>query len=95
MIFIIDNVDNVKTVWVYQDIPELARYIEWQDIFEGKDIITDQEGNIYKWDKSKQSEYGTIYNYTLIQTGEKFKFIAALNEAFKESGNQDEFVWEA
>ncbi len=49
---------------------------------------------MYRWDNSNLSEYGTIYDYTLIESGEKFKFINELNEAFKESGNQDEFVLE-
>lgn len=68
MIFLIDIVDSEHQVIVYKDIPDLIQRVEWQDLFEGKSIIIDENGTKYKWDSSQKSEIGTIHNYTIIPT---------------------------
>ncbi|MCR8668044.1 hypothetical protein NO995_10150 [Aestuariibaculum sp. M13] len=68
MIFLIDIVDSEHQVTVYKSITDVTQRIEWQDIFEGKSIILDENGTEYEWDSSKRNEIGTIYNYTLVPT---------------------------
>lgn len=91
MIFLLDRVGNKYEVLVYQDLSDLAHRVEWQDICEGKSIITDLEGNKYKWDDSKSEEYATVHNYTLIKTGEKLDCIDRLKREYYSSDHQGEF----
>ncbi|NVK29121.1 MAG: hypothetical protein HWE14_13800 [Flavobacteriia bacterium] len=65
--------------------------MEWQDVFEGKSIIVDLEGNKYKWDDSKSEEYATVYDYTLIKTGDKLDFIDRLKNEYNSSDHCGEF----
>ena len=68
MIFLIDKIDSEHQVIVYDSITDLTQRVEWQDIFEGKSVIIDENGTEYEWDSSKKNEIGTIYDYTLIPT---------------------------
>lgn len=68
MIFLIDIVDSKHQVKVYESIADLTQRVEWQDIFEGKSIIIDNNGIEYEWDSSKKNEIGSVYNYSLIPT---------------------------
>ena len=68
MIFLIDIVDSEHQVIVYKSINDLTKRVEWQDVFEGKSIIIDENGTEYEWDSSKKDEIGTVYDYTLIPT---------------------------
>ena len=56
MIFLIDIVDSEHQVIVYESIPDLIQRVEWQDIFEGKSIIIDENGTEYEWDSTKRDE---------------------------------------
>ncbi|GGZ94472.1 hypothetical protein [Algibacter mikhailovii] len=68
MIFLIDKVNSGHQVIVYENITDLTKRVEWQDVFEGKSIIIDKNGTEYEWDSSKKNEIGTVYEYTLIPT---------------------------
>ncbi|MCK8521280.1 hypothetical protein M0D21_06870 [Aquimarina sp. D1M17] len=68
MIFLIDKIDFEHQVIVYKSITDLTQRVEWQDVFEGKSIIIDENGTEYEWGSSKKNEIGTVYNYTLIPT---------------------------
>ena len=68
MIFLIDIVDSKHQVKVYESIADLTQRVEWQEIFEGKSIIIDNNGIEYEWDSSKKNEIGSVYNYSLIPT---------------------------
>jgi len=68
MIFLIDIADSEHQVIVYENIPDLIHRVEWQDIFEGKSIIIDENGTEYEWDSTKKEEIGTVYDYTIIPT---------------------------
>ena len=68
MIFLINKVDSEYQVIVYEDIDHLIYSIEWQDIFEGKSLIIDENGVEYEWDSTKKDEIGTVYGYTIIST---------------------------
>jgi len=68
MIFLIDILDSKHQVKVYESIADLPQRVEWQDIFEGKSIIIDNNGIEYEWDSSKKNEIGSVYNYSLIPT---------------------------
>jgi len=68
MIFLIDILDSKHQVKVYESIADLTQRVEWQDIFEGKSIIIDNNGIEYEWDSSKKNEIGSVYNYSLIPT---------------------------
>lgn len=68
MIFLIDKIDSEHQVIVYDSITDLTQRVEWQDIFEGKSVIIDENGTEYEWDSSKKNEIGTVYDYTLIPT---------------------------
>ena len=76
MIFLIDKVDSEHQVIVYESITDLTQRIKWQDIFEGKSIIIDENGIEYEWDSSKKNEIGTVYNYSLIPTSRISELIA-------------------
>ncbi|GAA0733928.1 hypothetical protein GCM10009430_48520 [Aquimarina litoralis] len=75
MIFLIDKVDSEHQVIVYKNITDLTQRVEWQDLFEGKSIIINENGTEYEWDSSKKNEIGTVYNYTLIPTSRVSKLI--------------------
>lgn len=94
MIFLLDKLENRYEVLVHRDLSDLAQRVEWQDICEGKSIISDMEGNKYKWDDSKSEEYASIHDYTLIKNGEKIDFIERLTEEYYSSGQQGEFIIE-
>lgn len=68
MIFLIDRVDAEHQVIVFENIADLTQRVEWQDVFEGKSIIIDEDGTEYEWDSSQKNEIGTIYDYTIIRT---------------------------
>ncbi len=76
MIFLIDKVNSEHQVIVYESITDLTQRVEWQDIFEGKSIIIDENGIEYEWDSSKKNEVGTVYNYSLIPTSRVSELIA-------------------
>ena len=95
MIFLLDRLDSIYQVLVYKDLSDLIYRTEWQDIFEGKSIITDLEGNKYKWDDTKREEFATVHDYTLIKTGEKLSFIDRLKKEYYASGQQWEFEIDA
>lgn len=80
MIFLIDKVDCEHQVIVYKSIADLTQRVEWQDIFEKKSIIIDENGIEYKWDSSKNNEIGSVYNYSLIST---LKFSELIVECLK------------
>ena len=68
MIFLIDKIDNRHEVIVYEGISDLTSRVDWQDVFDGKPIIIDQNGVEYEWDLIKKNEIGTVNDYTLIKT---------------------------
>ena len=88
MIFILDEFGSVD---VYESIDEVVNYIEWQDIFEGEQLILDDKGNIYEWDSSKTNEIGTVYDYTLILSSRKSKLIDKVIAAYLKLGNPESF----
>ena len=92
MIFLIDRVKEGYEIAVYEDLPDLANRVEWQDIYQGESIIADETGIIYEWDSSKDMEYGTVFNYTLIQTEKRVDLIDKLLEAYNQQNCPDEFV---
>jgi hypothetical protein len=56
---------NKYEILTYESIDEIVNSIEWQDVLEDYFMIIDEQGNIYKWDESKDIEYGTVYGYSL------------------------------
>jgi hypothetical protein len=66
MVFLIDAVDAVNEVVVYESLEDITSRIEWQDVAEGGSTILDEQGRTYGWDNSKVGEYGTTYGYTLM-----------------------------
>ncbi len=68
MIFLIDIINSEHQVIVYENIPDLIQRVEWQDIFEGKSIIIDENGTEYEWDSLQKSQIEKIHDYTLIPT---------------------------
>jgi hemin uptake protein HemP len=91
MIFLIDIVDSEHQVIVYEDIPDLIRRVEWQDIFEGKSIIIDEKGIEYEWDSTQKNEIGTVHNYTIIPTSRVSELITQCLERIKLDENINEF----
>lgn len=65
MIFAIDNYTEEKQTIVYDNISDLTSRVEWQDIQDTGVTIIDEEGNIYNWDKTKDEEISTSYDYTM------------------------------
>ena len=91
MIFIV-NFEAPPEVIIYNSLEQITHSIEWQDIFEGRDIIIDHEGNQYKWNDLKQEEFGTVYDYTLKKFDNKNQWLSErLIEAHFNSGYQSEF----
>jgi|GEM_PF-2895108 len=91
MIYLIHDFENEIQVSSFSSFEEFVNYIEWQDIFEGKSTISDENGTIYKWDSSKKNEIGTVYGYTLISTGKKYHMIKEIIEQSQLAKNSDEF----
>jgi hypothetical protein len=91
MIFVLDEADTVVEVSVYESLEQLANMVEWQDFFEGKSIILDEEGKTYSWDTSKTEEYGFTYGYTLTAVGTNHKLLDKCMKQYEESGRPDEF----
>ena len=65
--------------------------VEWQDIFEGKCIIIDEDGVEYEWDSSKKNEIGTVYGYSLIKTHKKSTLLEACLSIISSNENVVEF----
>lgn len=93
MIFLIDIVNSEHQVFVYESITDLTRRVEWQDIFEGKSIIIDENGTEYEWDSSKKNEIGTIYDYTLIPTFRVSELITECLKRISADQNIVEFIF--
>ena len=91
MIFLIEIVATEHQVLVYKDIPDLVNRVEWQDIFEGKSIIIDEQGTEYEWDSSQKNEIGTIYDYTIIPTSRVSALITECLDRIKTDENSSEF----
>ena len=91
MIFLIDKVDSEHQVIVYESIADLTQRVEWQDIFEGKSIIIDENGIEYEWDSSKRNEIGTVYNYSLIPTSRVSELITECLKRVNVDQNTCEF----
>ena len=93
MIFLIDKVDSEHQVIVYENITDLTRRVEWQDIFEGKSIIIDENGTEYEWDSSKKNEVGTVHDYTLIPTSRISELVTECLERVSDDQNISEFIF--
>jgi len=91
MIFLIDKVDSEHQVIVYDSIPDLTQRVEWQDIFEGKSVIIDENGTEYEWDSSKKNEIGTVHDYTLIPTARISELITECLKRVNTDQNIGEF----
>ncbi|WP_130736349.1 hypothetical protein [Flavobacterium sp. J27] len=91
MFFLIDTIDKVCHVLVYQSLIDLTQRIEWQDVFEGQSIIIDENGIEYEWDSSKKEEVGIVYNYTLIPTDRTSKLLRECLNELHTSRNKQEF----
>ncbi len=91
MIFLIDQVDSEYQVTVYDSISDLTRRVEWQDIVEDNSIIIDENGTVYEWDSSRKDEFGTVHEYTLIQTLRVSELITPCLESIKFDKNICEF----
>ncbi len=72
MIYLIHEFDTETHVTSFESIDTFVNLIEWQDIIEGKSIITNTNGEIFKWDSSQQNEVGTVFGYSLLKTGETY-----------------------
>lgn len=91
MIFLIDKIDNKHEVIVYESITDLTSRIDWQDIFEGKSIIIDQNGFEYEWNSSKKHEISTVNHYTLIRTSRISSLVSECLKKVKTDKNLAEF----
>ncbi|GMN08669.1 hypothetical protein MTsPCn5_40620 [Croceitalea sp. MTPC5] len=91
MIFLIDKVDSEHQVIVYNNITDLTKRVEWQDIFEGKSVIIDENGTEYEWDSSKKNEIGTVYDYTLIPTARISELVTECLKRVNDDQNIYEF----
>ena len=91
MIFLIDKVDSEHQVIVYESITDLTQRVEWQDIFEGKSVIIDENGTEYEWDTLKKNEIGTVHDYTLIPTARISKLITECLKKVNNNQNIYEF----
>ncbi len=91
MIFLIDKIDNKHEVFVYESITDLTSRIDWQDIFEGKSLIIDQNGFEYEWDSSNKHEIGTVNDYTLIKTSRISSLVSECLNKVKLDKNLTEF----
>ena len=69
MIFAVESLENELLVHVYDDQIQLSNSLEWQDVYGNAYKIVDESGVTYEWDSSRQAEFGTLYGYTLINTG--------------------------
>ena len=92
MIFLIDRIKEGYEIAVYEDLPDLTNRVEWQDIYQSESIIADETGIIYEWDSSKDKEYGSVFNYTLIQTEKRVDLIDKLLESYNQENCPDEFI---
>lgn len=93
MIFLITIVNSKNQVIVYESISDLTQKVEWQDIFEGKSIIIDENGIEYQWDSTKTDEIGTVYDYTMIPTSRVSKYIAECLKRVKAEKSICEFIF--
>jgi len=91
MIFLIDKIDSEHQVIVYENITDLTKRVEWQDVFEGKSIIIDKNGTEYEWDSSKKNEIGTVYEYTMIPTTRVSELITECLNRINTDQNISEF----
>lgn len=90
MIFLI-NFEGGYEVIVYKDLKDLSNSVEWQDIFEERNIILDEEGNTYKWDSDKKNEFGIVYDYTLIKSGANIQLVKKCLRVYQNLGEPVEF----
>ncbi len=66
MFYVIEKDNLSKCIESYEHLCEISESLEWQDVCGGAYAIVDDEGNTYGWDDSKhESEYGSVYKYTL------------------------------
>jgi hypothetical protein len=93
MIFLIDKVKSEYQVLIYKSLYDLTTSVEWQDIYESKSLILDENGVEYEWDSSKKNEYGTIYEYTLISTFRTSVLISECLKRVNSSPNICEFTF--
>mgnify|MGYP000892849258 CR=1 FL=1 len=93
MIYLIDELEEEIQVSTHDSLEAIRNGIDWQDIFEGKTKIVDEDGMMYKWDSSKENEIGTVFGYTLIPVNQKY---LGFQEILKESvraENQFDFAF--
>jgi hypothetical protein len=91
MIFLIDEIETKYEVIIYENIKDLTSRVEWQDIFEGKSIIIDQNGTEYEWDASKKEEIGIVYDYTMRRTSRQSDLLEKCLNVLKSDKNLTEF----
>ena len=92
MIFLIEKIANRNLeVDTYDDLAGVARRVEWQDILDDDLLIMDESGQLYKWDNSKLTEYGSVYNYSFKTVGEDKMLLELLKENFTRLGRPANF----
>lgn len=91
MVFLIDKVDSEHQVVIYENISDLVQRVEWQDIFEGKSIIIDENGIEYEWDSTKRNEIGTVHDYAIVPTSKISELTSKCLEIVSSNPNICEF----
>ena len=71
MIFAVEPLKKYMLVHVYRDLASLAQKLEWQDVYGKAYTIVSSNGTSYVWDSSKETEKGTLYGYTLVESGKE------------------------
>lgn len=91
MIFLINEIETHYEVIVYDNIKDLTSRVEWQDVYEGKSTIIDQDGFEHEWDDTLNNEIGTIHDYTMRRTSKKSHLIVKCLNALKRNKDLIEF----
>lgn len=93
MIFLAEKIRNRNKieVFVYDNLEDLARRVDWQDILDGSLKILDEEGKLYIWDDSQKNQAGTVFGYSFKTNGTDLELVAKCKVKFIQLGRPDSF----
>ncbi len=87
MIFIIEKLTADRTrLERFDSVSDVARSLEWQDVYGGAYTIIADSGAVYDWDRSKQEEFATVYGYTLVTICNDRSLAQRCREEFERAG---------